>query len=400
MRELILALAIVSGAAAAMAGPLLAAFLAGWGLWLRDESTMAVAGVVSIAVGMAAIGMGLGAALIWAGWGAVNAATSGPFRLGRWWMWLVALVVVLATGQGAILMTDFVGLLLPLLQVAAAVLPPFLFFALTLDAAGARSAGVTTRRALASMAWGGLLSAGLSVAVELGMVGAALAIMLMALQLLDPARALVLWTWIQDAALTAVPAGPPRLTDLVPTPILALGVLGFLGIAGPLVEELLKGMAVPLIVAAGGRPGRLSGFLLGAAAGTGFALAEGVINGSLALRLDGLWAGLMIFRGTAAAMHILASGLMGLGWQIGLVERRRLKGIGLGLAAFGLHGAWNMSVGVIGLNSLRVVEAGSAVALARIGVSSVLALFLMFLAMAVVVSLGLIPLRLREDEGR
>ncbi|MEJ5197446.1 MAG: PrsW family glutamic-type intramembrane protease [Anaerolineae bacterium] len=140
--------------------------------------------------------------------------------------------------------------------------------------------------------------------------------------------------------------------------------------------------------------------MLGVAAGTGFALVEGIINGSLALRLDGLWAGLMIFRGTAAAMHALASGLMGLGWQIALIERQRLKGIGLGLAAFGLHGAWNISVGIIGLNSMRIVEAGSAAALARLGVSSILALFLMFLAMAVVVGLGLIPLYLRDEEGQ
>lgn len=400
MRELILALAVVSGAAAAIAGPLLAAFLAGWGLWLRDESTMAVAGVVSIALGVAAIGMGLGAALIWAGWSAVNAATSGPFRLGRWWMWLAALVVVLAAGQGALLTADLAGPLLPLLQVAAAVLPPFLFLALTLNGAGVRATGVTARRALSSMAWGGLLSAGLSVVIELGMVGAALAKLLIALQLFDPARALALWTWIQDAALTAGPADPAQLADLVPTPVFALGVLGLLGVAGPLVEELIKGAAVPLIVAAGGRPGRLSGFLLGVAAGTGFALAEGIINGSLALRLDGLWAGLMIFRGTAAAMHALASGLMGLGWQIALIERQRLKGIGLGLAAFGLHGAWNISVGIIGLNSMRIVEAGSAAALARLGVSSILALFLMFLAMAVVVGIGLIPLYLRDEEGQ
>ncbi|MGC8781874.1 MAG: hypothetical protein ACP5UQ_13520, partial [Anaerolineae bacterium] len=122
-----------------------------------------------------------------------------------------------------------------------------------------------------------------------------------------------------------------------------------------------------------------------------------ILNGALALRLDGLWAGLMIFRGAAAAMHCLASGLMGLGWQMALVERRRWRGIGLGLAAFGLHAAWNMSVGIIGLNSLRAAETTGALALARIGISGGLALFLMFLAMAVVAGLGLIPLRLREE---
>ncbi|MCX7671226.1 MAG: PrsW family glutamic-type intramembrane protease, partial [Anaerolineae bacterium] len=146
-------------------------------------------------------------------------------------------------------------------------------------------------------------------------------------------------------------------------------------------------------------PGRLGGFLLGAAAGAGFALVEGVLNGALALRLDGLWAGLMIFRGAAAAMHCLASGLMGLGWQMGLIERRWPTGIGLGLVAFGLHAAWNISAGLIGLSSWQVAGPTGAWALARIGISGVLALFLMFLAMAVVIGLGWIPWRLREGGG-
>ena len=67
--------------------------------------------------------------------------------------------------------------------------------------------------------------------------------------------------------------------------------------------------------------------------GAGFAIVEGILNGTLALRMSGSWAGLMVFRGAAAAMHCLASGLAGLGWQAILVERRWLRGIGLGLLA-------------------------------------------------------------------
>ena len=81
---------------------------------------------------------------------------------------------------------------------------------------------------------------------------------------------------------------------------------------------------MPLIAGTGRRLTRLDGFLFGVAAGVGFAIVEGILNGTLALRMSGAWAGLMVFRGSAAAMHCLASGLVGLGWQAILVERRWL----------------------------------------------------------------------------
>jgi len=394
VRELILVLAVVVGAAATMLGPLLAIVLIGWSFLGWDADGKAIAGTTSIALGIAAIGMGMGLALIWAGWRALHLAEARPFRLGRWWVWLVTLGAVLLVGQG--LMLAGLDVALPLFQVAAAALPPFLFLSMALDAAGGTLADLTQGRALGSLAWGGLVGAGLSLLLELGLVAAGLAVMAAGIRLFDPARAIALWRGLQDAALAGVTPDARQLIGVVPWPLLTVGVLGLLGMAGPLVEELLKAGAVPVVVAAGGRPGRLSGFLLGAAAGAGFAIVEGVLNGAPALGLGALWAGLMIFRGAAAAMHCLASGLMGLGWQMFLVERRRLAGIGLGLLAFGLHSAWNTSVGIIGLNSLWTTESVGAAALARIGVSSVLALFLMFLCMIVVAGLALIPMRLGE----
>jgi hypothetical protein len=52
--------------------------------------------------------------------------------------------------------------------------------------------------------------------------------------------------------------------------------------------------------------------LLGVVAGASYALVEGALNGSMALRMTEVWAGLMILRGAAATMHCLASRL---GWQ-------------------------------------------------------------------------------------
>jgi hypothetical protein len=65
-------------------------------------------------------------------------------------------------------------------------------------------------------------------------------------------------------------------------------------------------------VAEGGRSDRTAGFLLGVVAGASCALVDGALNGSMALRMTEIWAGLMILRGAAAATHCLASRL---GWQ-------------------------------------------------------------------------------------
>jgi PrsW family intramembrane metalloprotease len=150
-------------------------------------------------------------------------------------------------------------------------------------------------------------------------------------------------------------------------------------------------LAVPLVAGAGRRLTRLDGFLFGVAAGAGFAIVEGILNGTLALRISGSWASLMIFRGSAAAMHCLASGLVGLGWQAIIVERRWLRGLGLGLLAVILHGAWNASAGIISLNSLQAAGTGGLGDMARMGVNGLLVMFMGVLWLAVVSGLALIP---------
>ena len=182
-----------------------------------------------------------------------------------------------------------------------------------------------------------------------------------------------------------------ELAQLASSPVIVIAALTLLGILAPALEEVAKALAVPLVAGTGRRLTRLDGFLFGVAAGAGFAIVEGILNGTLALRMSGAWAGLMVFRGSAAAMHCLASGLVGLGWQAILVERRWLRGIGLGLLAVLLHGAWNMSAGIISLNSLQAAGTGGLGDMARMGVTGLLVMFMAVLWLAVVSSLALIP---------
>jgi hypothetical protein len=162
---------------------------------------------------------------------------------------------------------------------------------------------------------------------------------------------------LQAAALEFQKSGDAQdLMDLVPrlvSPLVMLGIMGALGVIVPLVEEGAKGLAVPLAALAGHRLSRLSGFLLGAAAGAGFTLFEGVMNGVLTLGAPDQWGLMMGVRAGTAAIHCGASALCGLGWQAVLSERRLGRGLGLGLAAFALHGAWNVFAGAQTLLGLR-----------------------------------------------
>jgi len=393
MRDFIQVFSIIGGVAAAIAGPLLAALFAGLSLWGRDVERAGVTSVASIALGVAAVGVGLGLALAWAGWQALRGAVDRPMGRGRWGLWLVLFAGVLLVGQG-VAGRAAAAAIMPLLQVAASALPALLCLSIALAAAGRGADLVARRPALGSLAWGGLGGTSLALAVELALIVGAAIIVGVALQAVDPALVERLLAVAQELQQTGRPPDLSDLRDVVASPLFALGVLGLLGVVAPLVEESLKGLAVPLVVAAGGRPDRLAGFLCGVAAGAGFAIVEGILNGAMALGMTDSWAGLMILRGAAGAMHCLASGLSGLGWQAILVERRWLAGIGLGLLAVSLHGAWNISVGIIGLSSLQAAGTGGALAVAQLGMIGALTLFMGCLWLAVVAGLALIPWRL------
>jgi hypothetical protein len=251
------------------------------------------------------------------------------------------------------------------------------------------------------MAWSGLGGVGLAIMAEIILVVIALGAFAIWLAVTDPG----LMRALQEAALEFQKSGDLRnLSDLMPhllSPLAMLGIMGAIGVIVPLLEEGAKSLAVPLVALTGRRLARLDGFLLGAAAGAGFTLFEGVMNGVLTLSMPGNWALLMTARAGTAAIHCCASGLAGLGWEAILTERRWARGIGLGLAAVALHGAWNLFAGaqsVLGLRSLS--EAGGA---PRAGQDLQALLLLASMGLvwaAAVLLLGLLPRRLARTPQR
>jgi hypothetical protein len=391
MRKLILVLSIVVGLAAAAMAPLLGGALAAMA-WIGrarasgNESMQAA----TLAAGALFLSLAFGLALAWAGWAALRGWPARPFRLPRWGWWLLALAVTLGLGQAAF--SAGIKALVPAAHIAAGVLPAFLFLSLALGSARRAGGAITARPMIGSIAWGGLGGAGLALTLELVLVLSAVAALAISLEAMAPE----LMSKLQAGALEFQRSGELRdLSEIVPyltSPLVMLGILGAIAVIVPLLEEGVKSLAVPLVALAGRRLTRLDGFLLGVAAGAGFALFEGVMNGVLALSVPGDWALLMAVRAGTAAVHCAATGLAGLGWQAVLVERRWARGVGLGAAAVALHGAWNFFAGVQAVSGLRSLGAAGSEALR--GQSLLVLLLLGTVWVGAALLLALLPRRL------
>ena len=133
----------------------------------------------------------------------------------------------------------------------------------------------------------------------------------------------------------------PTLVDVLTSPW-ALVFLVELALVAPLVEETFKPLGARLL-----RPGwRREAFLLGAAAGAGFAAIEDVLYASGWFASAEWWLPVAVLRSTGAALHILGAGLI----SLALYERRTGEGRGRvgamwGLAV-GIHAFWNGSIAV------------------------------------------------------
>ncbi len=125
------------------------------------------------------------------------------------------------------------------------------------------------------------------------------------------------------------------------------GVVGtvfiYIAVIIPLVEELIKPIAVWLLLGRNLTP--REGFLLGAAAGAGYALFE-----NLTIAADAeIWTFVVISRLGTAAIHILTTALVGWGLASAWTDRRYTRFLMSLIASVSLHGVWN------GLNILTAL---------------------------------------------
>lgn len=346
--------------------------------------------LAAFTLALVVFGAGLGLTLAWHGWRSLGGRASRRCGLPAWGWWLLAFVLVLAGGQ--LLVASGSDTLLPVFHLLAAALPALLFLALAVG--GARRTGrvLTTRPITASLAWGGLGGVGLALLSELALIAGLLLILPPLIELAVPgfmADVRAVFAAVQRTGELDLGA----LSGYLDSPWLLLGGLLLGAGLAPLIEEVVKSLAVPLLVLTGRRLTRVEAFLTGVAAGAGFAMVEGVTNGSLALAQPETWATAMAARGGAAALHCIVSGLAGLGWHALLVERRWWRGVGLAAAAVAFHGLWN--VGALGSTWLALQRGGALAAVGNLANIPIVALMGAQFVIALALLRGL-PARLAE----
>ncbi len=338
MRRTLLSLTLIGGIVAAAGSLIMAVVLAA--LMILGRGVLNGQGLMLgvLALSLASVAPALGLLAAWHAGRGLADRPAAPFRLPAWGWLLLALVVVLAGGQALFNLGAEPAVALS--HILTAILASLLMLAIPVGAARRRGWAISRRAGVGSLAWGALGGVGLAGIIEVILVAGIVIAAILVLNAINP-------TWVEDAARVFQGAGGAggetldALAPLLKSPVVLAGGLLLVAVLIPAIEEFVKSLAVPLVYASGRTLTRLDAFLLGAAAGAGFTLIEGITNGAMALIQPSGWAIAMAARSGVAVIHVLASALAGLGWQTGLVQRRWGKALALFGVSILLHGIWN-----------------------------------------------------------
>ncbi len=264
---------------------------------------------------LAGFGIVFGALLVWQGIRTMQGRASVPAA--RAFPPVPALVLAFVgavlLGIGALALPAYAPYLFPPWHLLAASLPP-----LTLLAYAARRLGTPSglRALLVSYGWGALAGTTIAFLLE-AIAGLILIVALSLLVASQPnSRALIeqLQAQLQQAQRTR---DFSVLTEMLSQPAVVAGLLVFLAVVIPLIEESVKALVIAFIDPR--RTGPAEALLWGMAAGAGFATIESILNASV---MVSAWAPLILSRVGAAIVHVANGALMGRGWYAARVERR------------------------------------------------------------------------------
>jgi len=170
------------------------------------------------------------------------------------------------------------------------------------------------------------------------------------------------------------------VAPVVNHPLTLLAALLFLSGFVPLIEEVSKSLGVWLV------SGRLSspaqGFAMGVLSGAGFALIESL---SASMNPDDTWAMTFAARAFSGLMHVLATGLTGMGIAYARLEKRYARLVGLFALGVLIHAVWNAGAVLTVAGGLRITLADPELDLPGVllGLVGLTAIFVMAAAMAV-----------------
>ncbi len=310
-------------------------------LALRLFAQLAVKGVtrgstVETSISITAIAMWSlvpGVILTYQGISASFGEASSEFRLPRG-IWIVALyIAVLALGALAMTRAVPVAWPVPFLHVTAAAMPGLALVAFAMRGgplSGAPLRGLSWRQVTLAAAIS--MTVGVAVATYVEAIGSFLGVILLLVHsgafasVKDTAQ---FWQVVRDSR-TILSNHEQLVANLITASILA-----------PMIEEFGKGLGVRFML----RPDttRQQAFVLGAAAGAGFAFLEAMLYGLASVRQDGpaSWGVIMLVRGASTSGHVFYTSLVGLGWWYAVRGGRPHYGAALFAAAVCSHAAWN-----------------------------------------------------------
>ncbi len=329
---------------------------------------------------LAAIGLFFGFSLTHHARNFLRGQTSRTFHPPSPWRLAALFVVCLSVGQlilSVLPSPRVTSLVFPLFHVVAATIPALAILAFT----GRRVRAASWRTVSLQVSHGAVLAPAGALAVELVAVLALILVAALVVvltpggveKLMELSSNLQDPTWLED---------PENLAKLVLSPAALAVIVAVFVFVAPLIEEFLKGLGVLLL---GYRlRTRSQALVWGVACGAGFALAESLLNGSLAL--EG-WGIVMIIRWGASLMHCVATGIMALGWHHMLATRRPWRLLAAYAASTGIHACWNALAVAVALPSLLLVTRAddmSARAFAGVAVAGAVGfLFLLTIFMAI-----------------
>jgi len=283
---------------------------------------------------LAALGLALGAGLSYEALTALSGRVSSPVHLPPIALLLPLFVGVLVVGQ-AVLRAE---------AMAAWLFPPFHVFAIALPIlmilryVAGRTSDLPGRELTLQVGYGAVVSTFLALFLEALLFLTLAGVVLGAVSLFPEGRGWLqdLMRNLQDPLWFQDPANLGRLV-LAP-PILFIVAFGAVLIA-PLIEETIKGLGAAVMVSR--QPGRARAFAWGVAAGAGFALVEGMLNGALLLET---WTTGVTLRAGASLLHSVTTGIVAVGWRE-TFARQRPWSLLIALAfTVVLHGLWNALV--------------------------------------------------------
>jgi len=346
-----------------------------------DGTTTSVVEQAIVVATIAMMSLVPGVILTYQGISASMGEGSGRFRAPFAAPVIVVYGAVLLAGQANMRMESPIALPMPLLHVLAAVLPGIALACMAARGGALRGhpvAGLTWRQVLLAAAIS--MTVATTIAIYVESIGAVFAVVLL----------LVHNGAFEFASNSADVFNVIDISALILTENEQF-LAGFItaAILAPLSEEFGKSLSVRFMM----RPAttRAQAFVLGAAAGAAFGFLESMLYGVSAISGDlSFWWAIMLIRGGSTSLHVICTGLAGVGWWYWSSAHRHRPALALFGLAVAIHAVWNgfftlLDSRIFGLDTLSV---STLEVVAYIGVAAV--------SVAMIVAVPLIALRLRE----